>query len=304
MLGFFYRNLIIISFLKQGQKILLILYINTLFLHKLQSQNPNFFKSLFNSIIMALQKNDFIEIEFSAKEKDNGELFDSNIKEVLEKHGAQQSPEQAKPFIFPLGQEMFVQGVDEFLIGKPEPSENSDPKDNNYIIELTPEKAFGSRDPKMIQKMSSTIFKQQQVNPAPGQVFNFDGKIGKVLAVSGGRVIVDFNNPLAGKDVVYEVNIKRKLTDINEKTKNLIEFLFKKQFDFDIDEKSKRLTIKADQNYKKFIELFKEKFKEILDLDLEVEEIQETVNPETGKIQESNEPDQSKENTENISEEK
>lgn len=244
---------------------------------------------------MVLQKNDFIEIEFSAKEKDTGELFDSNIKEVLEKNGAQQSPEQAKPFIFPLGQEMFVQGVDEFLIGKPEPSEKNDSesKENNtYTIELTPEKAFGSRDPKRIQKMPSTIFKQQQVNPAPGQVFNFDGKIGKVLAVSGGRVIVDFNNPLAGKDVVYEVNVKRKLTDINEKTKNLIEFLFKKQFDFNIDSENKKLTIKADQNYKKFIELFKDKFKEILDLDLEIEEIKETgleqnkEKPETDNIPE------------------
>ena len=230
---------------------------------------------------MALQKNDFIEIEFTAKIKDTGEVFDSNIPEELEKLGNGQNKEQAKPFIFPLGNEMFVKGVDEFLIGKSEPSEDS--KKSQYTIELTPENAFGQRDSKMIQKIPSNVFRQQKVNPAPGQVFNFDGRIGKVLAVSGGRVIVDFNNPVAGKDVVYDLKIKRKINDINEKIKAIIDILFKKEFDFSVDEKNKKITIKSDANYKNFIELFKEKFKEILGYNLEVEEIAEESKTEGAK---------------------
>lgn len=243
---------------------------------------------------MVLQKNDFVEIEFTAKIKDTDEVFDANIPEELEKLGTQQNQEQAKPFIFPLGNEMFVKGVDEFLVGKPEPS---DSKENTYTIELTPDKAFGQRDQRMIQKMPSNIFRQQGVNPSPGQVFNFDGRMGKVLAVSGGRVIVDFNNPVAGKDVVYDVSVKRKITDINEKVKALMDFLFRKQFDFQVDEKSKKITLKADTNNKKFVELFKEKFKEILGYDLEVEEIKEKTDTETNKTEEDKKTEDSEKTT-------
>ena len=44
------------------------------------------------------------------------------------------------------------------------------------------------------------IFIQQKINPIPGVMFNFDGRIAKVLTVSGGRVMIDFNNPIAGKN--------------------------------------------------------------------------------------------------------
>jgi FKBP-type peptidyl-prolyl cis-trans isomerase 2 len=116
-------------------------------------------------------------------------------------------------------------------------------------------------------------FLEQKINPIPGILLNFDGRIGKTLTVSGGRVMVDFNNPLAGKIVVYKINVKRKVTDINERVKSLNEFLFQKDLEFSIEDK--KLILKTEKNMKKFVEMFKDKFKEILDLNLEVIEIPE-----------------------------
>ena len=209
---------------------------------------------------MVLSKGDFIEIEFTAKTK-NGEVFDSNIKKDLESAGLET---KAKPFIFSLGEGMFLKGVEDFLIGK---------ELGEYNIELSPEKAFGLRNPKLIQMLPIKVFVQQKLNPIPGVLFNFDGKVAKVLTVSGGRVMVDFNNPLAGKDVEYKVKILRKVDDINEKVKSLINFLFQKDLKFEI--KDKKLIIESGKGTTKFIELFKGKFKDILRLDLEVKEIQE-----------------------------
>ena len=48
---------------------------------------------------MVLQKKDFIEIEFTGKIK-NGEIFDSNIKEDIEKSNLNL---KVSPFIFCLG---------------------------------------------------------------------------------------------------------------------------------------------------------------------------------------------------------
>jgi len=116
------------------------------------------------------------------------------------------------------------------------------------------------------------IFHEQKINPLPGYVFNFDGKIGKVVSVSGGRVLIDFNNPLSGKDVVYDVKILRKVDGLEEQIASMNGFLFRKNFEFKVE--NKKLTLKVDKGFKKFVELFKDKYKELFDLDLEAEEIE------------------------------
>jgi FKBP-type peptidyl-prolyl cis-trans isomerase 2 len=206
---------------------------------------------------MPLQKKDFIEIEYTGKVK-NGEIFDTNIKEDLKKTDFKI---EAKPFVFALGEGMFLEGVDNFLIGK---------EIGNYYVELSPENAFGIRNPKLIQMAPIKIFHEQKINPLPGYIFNFDNRIGKVLSVSGGRVLIDFNNPLSGKDIIYEIRILRRIKDIKEKINAMNEFLFRKNFEFEI--KDKKLILKVDKGFKKFAELFKEKYKELFDLDLEAEE--------------------------------
>jgi FKBP-type peptidyl-prolyl cis-trans isomerase 2 len=213
---------------------------------------------------MALNKGDFIEIEFTGKVK-NGEIFDSNIKENLEKlHAGHDHPIESKPFIFCLGQGMFLKSIDDFLIDK---------NIGEYTIELQPENAFGKRNSEKIKRVPLQIFRKQKMNPIPGMTFNFDGIVGKVMAVSGGRVLIDFNNLLAGKEIVYEIKILRKIDNLNEKIKAFNDFIFRKDIKFEI--KDKKLIIEADKQFTQFAELFKEKYKDIFDLDLEVKEVHE-----------------------------
>ena len=210
---------------------------------------------------MKLKKNDFIEINFTARLK-QGDIFDSNIKEDIEKSGLKTKPE---PFIFALGQGMFLKSLDEFLIDK-EPGKT-------YEVELSPEKAFGIRDAKLIQLMPLSVFKKHNLKAIPGMMYNFDGRLAKVLSVSGGRIRVDFNHPLAGKEVNYTIKVNRKLDNINEKIKAMNKFLFKKEFKFEI--KDKKVIMHVETPLVKFVEMFKEKFKEIFNLDLEVKELKE-----------------------------
>ena len=213
---------------------------------------------------MLLKKKDFIEIQFTGRIKD-GEIFDSNLEEDLKKVNPNINPEQLKPLIFCLGEGMFLKGIDDFLIGK---------DIGKYNIELKPEEAFGSRDSKLVQMIPMGVFVQQKINPIPGAVFNFDGRIAKILTVSGGRIIADFNNPLAGKTLIYDINILRKIDDLKEKIKALNDFLFKKDFKFEI--KEKKLIMEVEKSMVNFVKMFKEKFKDILELDLEIKEIEQT----------------------------
>lgn len=205
-----------------------------------------------------LNKNDFVEIEYTGKIKNTNEIFDTNVKEEAKKINLDI---KAKPLIICIGQNMILQSIDDFLVGK---------ETGKYNLDLKPEQAFGARNRKLIKIMPVGVFKKHDMIPQQGMMFSFDNLIGKISAVSGGRVIVDFNNPLAGKEVFYELNVKRIINDIKEKVKTLISSFFRTELEFEINEK--KLIIKADKNLKTFVDFFKPKFKEILDLDLEASE--------------------------------
>ncbi len=221
-----------------------------------------------------LQEKDFIEIEFTGRIKD-GEIFDSNIKEDLE---SAKLNIPAKPFIFCLGEGMFLKGVDEFLIGKKISQEN-----NQFEIELPPEKAFGNRNSKLIQIIPMRVFREQRVTPVPGQSFNFDGRLAKILSVSGGRVITDFNNPLAGKTVIYKVRVLRKIEDLSQKIDAFIEFLFKRKLKFEV--KDKKIILHVEKPFVQFAELFKDKFKSVFNMELEVKEISKAKKQESKPVE-------------------
>jgi peptidylprolyl isomerase len=55
-----------------------------------------------------------------------------------------------------------------------------------------------------------------------GLRIEYGGKSATVRAIGAGRVLLDFNPPLAGKTLLYDVTIKRKLDTIEEKTTALI----------------------------------------------------------------------------------
>ena len=206
---------------------------------------------------MKIVEKDFIEINFTGKTAD-GELFDSNLKENLEKID---SKAPVKPFIFGLGQGMFLKGIEDFLIGK---------ELGKYEITLEPKEGFGERDRSLIRMVPLKVFHEKQVRPIAGMMFDFDGRPAKILIVSGGRVTVDFNNPLAGKKVVYNIEVIRKVEDLKEKVNAFNEFLFKKEFPMEI--KEKKLILEVDKQLVQLVPMFKEKYKEIFDLDLEAKE--------------------------------
>ena len=211
---------------------------------------------------MAFKKMDFVELEFTGRLK-NGEIFDSNIKEDLEKlHHGHNHPIETKPFVLCLGEHMFLDSIEDFLMGK---------DIGEYEISLSPEKAFGVRNSKMIMRIPMKVFVEQKINPVQGEVFNFDGRLAKILTVSGGRVMADFNNPLAGKDVVYKLKVKRKVDDVNEKIKAFINFLFRRDLNFEI--KDRKIIIEIEPQLSQFIEIFKDKFKSLFGMEIEAKEI-------------------------------
>ena len=164
-----------------------------------------------------LNENDFIEIDYIARIKDNG-IFDLTNKEIAKENNIYNKDFKYKPVIICLGKGDIIKGLDSKIIGK---------DIGKYTIELNPEEGFGKKDGKLIKLVPTKEFTKQNIKPMPGMQLNLDGFIGKIISVTGGRTLVDFNNPLSGKNLVYEIEIKRKITDKKEQLEGFLDILFK-----------------------------------------------------------------------------
>lgn len=75
---------------------------------------------------------------------------------------------------------------------------------------ITPEHGFGQHNPQNIQLLKVADFGDE--TPEPGMVMSFADKAGTELpgvvkSVEGERVEVDFNHPLAGRTLTFEVEV-------------------------------------------------------------------------------------------------
>jgi len=211
-----------------------------------------------------VKKNDFIELEFIARIKENNEVFDTSIKEEAEK--AKLEIKELYPLVLCVGRGMAIKGLDIALEGKE--------IGKKYQIDIKPEEAFGKRDSKMVRMIPLKTFLTQKIYPERGMQLSLDGMVVKVLSNSGGRVLVDFNNPLAGREVIYEFTIKKKVEDTKEKINALQDFFFRKKFEFNIDEKDKNIMFKVDKGMAKFIEALSKPIEDILGFKVSVQEVE------------------------------
>ncbi len=168
-------------------------------------------------VARVVEKGDFILINYIGEVRDTGEVFDTTLEEKAKEAGIYRENERYKPILVVVGEKWILEGVDEALVGKREGEE--------FTVEVPPEKGFGVRDSRKI--VTTTIKKLQRAGYegeiAPGVVLNIDGRPAIVRAVAGGRVMLDFNPPLAGKVLKYWVKIEKILKDRGEKISALIE---------------------------------------------------------------------------------
>ncbi len=161
------------------------------------------------------KKNDLIELEFTGIVKDTGQIFDTNIQSEAEKLNPTIDKKTIKPLTIYIGQGSVVPGLDKELEGKE--------IGKSYEIEVSASDAFGQRRPELVKLIPLSAFREHNIQPQPGMTLALDNTLVKIITVSGGRIMADLNNPLAGKDIVYKFKIKKKIEkklDVDkEKTK-------------------------------------------------------------------------------------
>ncbi|HLC73779.1 MAG TPA: FKBP-type peptidyl-prolyl cis-trans isomerase [Candidatus Nanoarchaeia archaeon] len=189
-----------------------------------------------------VKKGQFLEIEYTGLIKGSDIVFDrSNI-------------EDKKGVIICLGGNSLLPGLETKLEDKEVNKE--------YNLDLNLDEAFGKKDPKLIKIIQTKVFISKKINPIPGLQVNVDGALATIRSVSGGRCVVDFNHPLAGRNLTYNIKIIRIINDNKEKVESILNLDFPFIKDFNLE--NENLTLFFEKFDNKIKELIVKRFKELL----------------------------------------
>ena len=189
-----------------------------------------------------MQEGDFVKIDFTGKVAATGEIFDLTSEEEAKKAGIYSNSRKYGPALVIIGAGITIPGVENQLRTMKVGEERE--------FNVLPDEAFGSRDPKLIKVLSLAKFREKNINPMPGLFVDIDGHQAKIQAVSGGRVRVDFNHPLAGRELSYRVKIVKQVSDTLQKVRALLEYYTLKP---DIGYGEGKLVVKLDRQTPDFI---------------------------------------------------
>lgn len=163
---------------------------------------------------MPIEKGDFILIDYVTKIQETGETFDTTLEDEAKKGGIFKGDALYAPMLIVVGEGWVLTELDRSLIGldvgKP------------TVIEIPPEKGFGLRDPSKIRLVPVRRFRGKNVNLYPGAQVDLNGDLAVVRSVGSGRVQLDFNPPLAGKTLVYDLTVNSKLKTKKERLQALV----------------------------------------------------------------------------------
>jgi peptidylprolyl isomerase len=203
--------------------------------------------------MMPLKKGDFILINYTAKVKETNEVFDTTIEETAKKERLHKEGEIYEPKLVVIGEGWMLKELDESLATMKLRKATS--------VDIPPEKAFGPRDPEKIKRIPLKHLTAKGTTPAIGMRVDYNGKMATVRSIGAGRVLLDFNPPLAGKTLIYEVTVNKKLKTKQEKIAALIHrripVVEDSKFKFTIQEKTLTIEMPEDSFYVEGVQISK-----------------------------------------------
>lgn len=181
------------------------------------------------------KKGDIVRIDYKAYIADIDRLYDTTDEKAAKDAGLYDEKFKYAPMPYIVGSKKLFKPLDEAIekaeVGK------------EVKIEIDFKDAAGPRDPKLMETYPIREFYKQEINPQPGLEVKLGNRTGTVMSAGAGRVKVDFNNPLAGKDLAYVFTVKELVSDPKEKAKAVVEMNFGTSDGFEFTITDKKVSI-------------------------------------------------------------
>lgn len=140
---------------------------------------------------------DMVLVDYIGKLED-GTLFDTSVESVARESGTYNSGREYAPLEVELGSGSVVRGFNDAILGMKVGATKT--------ATLEPKDAYGEPDQELIISVPISDLKKAGIKPDVGMtVGTASGTRGTITAVGAQNATVDFNHPLAGKTLVFEI---------------------------------------------------------------------------------------------------
>ncbi|MFB6207908.1 MAG: peptidylprolyl isomerase [Candidatus Nanohaloarchaea archaeon] len=171
-----------------------------------------------------MEKGDLVLVDYVGRT--DGEIFDLSDEEKAKEEGVYSEDQEYQPIPVLVGYEYVIPGFEEQI-------EDME-VDEEREFTVSAEKGYGERDSDLVETYPEKEFKRQDVNVRVGEHVMIGRRRGKVVSKGSGRVKIDFNHPLAGKDLDYWVRVNEKVEDDEEIARKIFDYrLGHGEIDFD-----------------------------------------------------------------------
>ena len=158
---------------------------------------------------MAFSKGSLIQVDYTAKVKDTGEVFETTIESDAKKHSIHDPNIKYQPKLVSVGESWVIKGLDDALA-------NTNVGDKK-TVEVTPDKGFGERDSGKVRMIPLRKLGEDADKVSVGDTIEIDQKKGIVRYIGSGRVQMDYNHRFAGKTILYDINVVKALDTDEDK---------------------------------------------------------------------------------------
>lgn len=163
---------------------------------------------------MTLEKGSLILLDYTAKIKDTDEIFETTRENDVKDSPDFDPSKKYEPRLLGVGEGWVLKGLDDALLDAN--------VDEPLKIEIPPEKAFGERDASKVRMIPLRKLGEKANEVGVGDVVELDDRMGIVRFIGSGRVQIDFNHKYAGRTLIYDAKILKKLESEDEKITSLI----------------------------------------------------------------------------------
>jgi peptidylprolyl isomerase len=157
---------------------------------------------------------DFLLVEMTGRAVETGEVFETTDEETAKSGGIHSEERTYGPRLVVVGEGWVLKGLDDRLPGLK--------VGEAAKVEIPPGEAFGERSAENVRIVPYRNLRSKGVNPVVGQQIELDGRSPTVRSVGAGRVQLDYNHPLAGRAIAYDVTATKRFEGDEEKIKALI----------------------------------------------------------------------------------
>lgn len=162
---------------------------------------------------MPFEKGSLIYLNLTSTVKESNELIETTSEEKAKEYKVHDPTKKYSSRLVAVGEGWVLGALDEKLkemaVGE------------KAVVEIPPEKAFGTWDPLKVRIIPLRKFGEKAAQLKVGDEVEVDNKVGYVRLIGSGRVHIDFNHKLAGKTITYEVEVVEELKEDDKKIRAL-----------------------------------------------------------------------------------